>query len=165
MVTMCLGEYILVMFFIWLIVGFILGMMLIVPDVSEKTKVIIWCAIMLVVFPIGAYVIYDGEPQPYDKTTYIETLDDNMGIYGTFVLGSGTISSEPVYTFYQEGSNGGLYLGTIPATGTPIFRDTESEPYIKSHTCPCCNTYKTTSYEIHVPNNTVIRHYTLDGKL
>jgi hypothetical protein len=105
------------------------------------------------------WIIWDST-QPIEYTIQIKSLNDGSQISGHFSLGSGYIKQEPVFVVYEGLNNGGYVLKTLPADDTIIYEDNPPVPYIRVH-----GTHAQKLYEIHVPSESIIQQYTLDGKL
>ena len=103
-----------------------------------------------------------------DTTTPIASLDDNWQLQGSFFIGSGHIRQEPTYTFYVGDSASGYQMRTIEATGVKIFTDENEHPYYLTKSrwvdrgLTCMPVF---IQELHVPNNTIVKQYNLDGDL
>jgi len=103
-----------------------------------------------------------------DTRIPIASLSDNWQIQGSFFIGSGHIKQEPSYTFYVGNPSTGYQLKTIDATGVKIFTDENAHPYYLTKMrwvdggMTCLPIY---TEELHVPNNTIVKQYNLDGSL
>jgi hypothetical protein len=115
------------------------------------------CVLLIIIIPSG-YLSILPDTVAYDQYQIV-SINDNLGIRGTFFLGSGTVDSVSRYYFYKKVGDGYMQ-GSIPAGHTMIFTDENDNPYVKAK---YVNGYAE-SYEIHVPNSTIIREYNLDGK-
>lgn len=114
-------------------------------------------AIMLVVVP--SFIISTiPDVVTYDRYEII-SLNDNIVNRGDFFIGSGTVDSVSRYYFYKKVGVGYMQKN-IPAAYTLIVMDENDNPYVKV-------TIKngiTDGYELHVPNNTIVREFNLNGK-
>jgi hypothetical protein len=98
----------------------------------------------------------------WEQRTAIYSLQDTALMHGSFILGSGQTDEVPVYAFYYSVGNGGFKLGTVPSKYTTIFMDTDTSPYMKTITTKYSQIQQ--SYELHVPNGTIVQEYLLDTK-
>lgn len=101
---------------------------------------------------------------------YLTTLQDNVGVEGAYVLGSGGFNGVSQYSFYVD--YGGYKKGhTINASGVKVFEEDVERPYIVSFGgCELkpswfaeCLSEGSKVVEIHVPKGTVKTDMTLDA--
>ena len=109
---------------------------------------------------------------------YIYSLNNGSDkIFGSFILGSGTIGSTTQYSYFIQNSDGSKQKKSIQADGTKIYEglDNPSNPYIEIVTCKDGEYYsfltglfedseeekcqKRIERKIFVPNNTIILEY------
>lgn len=101
-------------------------------------------------------------------------LSDDSRINGNFFLGSGSISSNPVFYYYSGSDKTGYSLEYKRASETKIFMDEETKPYLGySMKCwtnmvnsflqhgPNCTIIG--DFEFHIPKGSIREYYTLDG--
>jgi hypothetical protein len=104
----------------------------------------------------------------------IISLNDRYAIEGSFFLGSGYISEEPVYVFYtNDNTHGGYRLDHAPVETSSIFMDSDSmhrgarlittNKYTLHKSFPLDLCLPDEWNEIHVPEGTIINEYKLDG--
>lgn len=128
---------------------------------DNGTRMRNWTSIMFIISVIivipAIFLATIPDTVAYNQRQIV-SLNDNVGLYGTFFLGSGTVESVSRYYFYEKVGTG-YKQGSIPTISTIIFMDENSNPYVMSK---YVNGYPE-SYEIHVPNNTIIRDYKLNG--
>ena len=105
----------------------------------------------------------------------IYSLHDFNTVEGRFFLGSGTIGGVSKYTMYVDANDeGGLKQLQIRADRVTIYRDGGDSPYVV--TIQRCKINKKTGevvgtisvygypkYDLHVPSNTIVEEYVLDG--
>lgn len=88
----------------------------------------------LVVMPISTYC-YDTLVEPektfveYEKTE-IFSIGNEVGVEGSFVLGSGHIESEMYYFYYVKGESGGIVINKIKADYVEIIEHDSDKAYI-----------------------------------
>jgi hypothetical protein len=115
-----------------------------------------------------------------DHETNIASLDDASSLGGRFILGSGTLRNSNVYNAYQILDDGAYKRITIPSHITYIYEDVNSQPYLKVierkrvnpnpniqwiiFTFYSSNKWYEHKYELHVPENTVIKELNLDNR-
>jgi hypothetical protein len=113
---------------------------------------------------VGA-IIGSTFPAPYNYFTLtpIYSAGDAIGTSGTFVLGSGTISTDPVFIYYIGNDTVGYTLDYKSSSKSRIFMDEDIAPYIKNN---CAHdllyTYDICTYEFHVPHNAVRKIFSFD---
>ena len=71
------------------------------------------------VMPVST-MIYDNlvEPEKHfvvDEQTEIFSIGNEVGVEGSFVLGSGHIESEMYYFYYVKGESGGIVINKVKA--------------------------------------------------
>jgi len=120
----------------------------------------IFIIMMVAVFGIFLTIMVGGSIPIDPYTIQIKSLNDGSQISGHFTLGSGYIKQDPVFIVYERLQNEGYVLKTLPADDTIIYEDNPSIPYIRVSGCA----FKL-EYEIHVPSESIIQQYALDGKL
>jgi len=106
------------------------------------------------------------------ETVYIKTLSDNTAVMsGSFVLGSGTISSDSYYFFYVIVNDSTFYLDRIKADNAKIIETNIKNAYYQKRdfTIPAdqrmwllSGDNLSTEYYIYVPKGTIIVNYNLD---
>ena len=113
------------------------------------------------------FAIQENEFNNYN----IISLKDTASVNGRFALGSGFVNEKPSFMYYQVVDNG-YRLKSVPADRTTIIEDENDKPYIKellvvdygrlsgSRTVIC---YRTT-YEIHVPKDTIVKDFSLNSE-
>lgn len=114
------------------------------------------------------------EEYTLDTKTPIASLSDATGTKGSFVLGSGSVSNELVFTYYVGTTS--FQLKQVPAKYTTIYMDENGSPYLLTRVymkrdLNCDNVtlsesrlwYMATEYEFHVPNGTIVKQYNLNG--
>jgi hypothetical protein len=106
-------------------------------------------------------------PNSYSTIVSIYSAGDAIGSKGTFVLGSGTINTDPVFIYYTGNDTVGYTLEYKESSLSRIFMDEDSAPYIKNN---CVHDWlyehDKCHYEFHVPHNAVqkIFNFNLGGK-
>lgn len=109
------------------------------------------------------YSDYVATPQYHDVAIY-SLSDTSPQIHGSFALGSGYISSYPVYSAYKQLPNGGYHRMDVFTDISNVFMDTDKDPYIRvwnRHASVLGFNYTSSDYlyEIHVPKGTIIKDY------
>jgi hypothetical protein len=126
-------------------------------SVLRNRATVIGCILVIIVLPsIGISMIPDTVA--YNQYQIV-SINDNTGSHGEFFLGTGAVDSMSRYYFYKKVGSGYMQ-GSLPAANTMIFMDENDTPYVKAK---YVNGYPE-SYEIHVPDKTIIREYNLDVK-
>lgn len=111
-------------------------------------------------------------------TLSIMSLKDNSLVYGRFSLGTGYVAEYPKFMYYYKTPSGSIKLGVADTSMSDIVMDTNSNPYviITKH-CRYNKLYAPQGsgqddilchveyYQFHVPNDTVIIDYALDGEM
>lgn len=99
----------------------------------------------------------------------IVSLQDSVGIQGTFFLGSGSIKGNPTYTFYTE-EDGGFKLNNVNASSTLIkYGDQPKTKYesgcdgVWQWIAPCAYS-SSEPVEVTVPEGTIKQNFTLDAQ-
>lgn len=123
--------------------------------------------ICMALSPFTFMPLFNNHTESYDVP--LQTLSDTLTIQGSFSLGSGSIDGEPVYLYYWGDDIKGFKLGHKNAEDCTIFRDEENKPYLKITELCSNNVYGIEtcfekSYEFHVPKNTIVSRYNLDGE-
>ena len=80
-------------------------------------------------------MIYDNlvEPEKHfvvDKQTEIFSIGNEVGVEGSFVLGSGHIESEMYYFYYVKGESGGIVINKVKADCVEIIEHDSDKAYI-----------------------------------
>lgn len=102
--------------------------------------------------------------------TPIMSLTDGSKISGCFILGSGSIGENPQFVYYSK-SGLGYKLQTVSASVTTIIEDDNLNPHLSLFEIRregrIFHGYyiEGVSYEIHVPNGTILRDLSLDSEL
>ena len=129
-------------------------------DNKNQNRNKILCSILLLTIVIFPTIVISTMPEVVTYERYeIISLNDNIGSHSDFFIGSGTIDSVSRYYFYKK-VGVGYMQGSISASYTLIIMDENDNPYVNK-------TIKngiTEGYELHVPNNTIVREYNLNGK-
>lgn len=129
------------------------------------------CILCGLVFGVcaGLFIALDRyDPITKEVTWDVVAAKDGSSVEGRFSIFAGYIDEDPYYFYYQQGADGGIRQGKIPAEGTVIYEDQESRSFIQKNTCPTewrfwgrtggCYT----TYEIHVPKGSVKRDVEFD---
>jgi hypothetical protein len=114
------------------------------------------------------------EEYTLDTKIPIASLSDAMGTKGSFILGSGSVSNELVFTYYVGTTS--FQLKQVPAEYTTIYMDENISPYLLARVYMKRNLnrdnvtlsetrlwYMATEYEFHVPSGTIVKQYNLNG--
>jgi hypothetical protein len=129
-------------------------------DNKNQNRNKILCSILMLTILIFPTIVISTMPEVVTYERYeIISLNDNIGSHSDFFIGSGTVDSVSRYYFYKK-VGVGYMQGSIPASYTLIVMDENDNPYVNV-------TIKngiTEGYELHVPNNTIVREYNLNGK-
>lgn len=166
----CFAALIVMYAIIGACVGGFIAMVLAVEKDIGLHKIIIIISVCAV---ISVVVLFPPLPESNESIHRIYSIEDDIGLKGSFVLGSGTIHGEPAYFYYQIMDDGGLeqrYLYSEryrscneKKTMVRVYQDEDENPYIKEvYTDSYCGGEM--NYEIHVPKNTVKRPYNLDAE-
>ena len=110
-------------------------------------------------------------PHTYKQSEIpIVALQDNLGVQGSFFLGTGTIDSTPSYAFYINEGAAKRFI-SVGADDVTVF-DNSDRPYVtQRHSCeltvrwlsPCFSDGRKYT-EIHVPAGTIRTDLVLDAK-
>lgn len=130
----------------------------------------LWIILLFIIIGIccgvGALII----DEPTDNYVTIYSLGDQLGVHGTFIMGSGYVDSEIVYVAllkHDENTyeqiiikcNGPIYLiedDTLTETGYVKWTDGKYSGW---------NTYESHyKLEIHVPKGTIIKSFNVNGQ-
>lgn len=149
---------------------------------STLIKIVVWvCFIIaaifgcLTLFQVGAQGDYQTcLKMPNDlliSTTKILSLTDNGGVAGTFIFGSGSVRTSPVFVAYIQNPDGSFQLITFPTEQSKVYQDQISGGYVEEHElygCMLVGTIsvrpRTTQYLIHIPKDSIIKQFKLDGE-
>jgi len=137
--------------------AFLIG--IIVTNENEEASAVFALIIFLTV--LGGCVWYGASSTMVTETHQIYSIGDSLGVEGSFVLGTGSINSVPVYLFYQDAGNGGYKLGHVEATHSVIYEDAPAHTGYITATYPSCESPN--GWDIHVPKGTIKREYNLDS--
>lgn len=112
------------------------------------------------------------EIQRQNHSRDIYSLKQNQEISGSFFLGSGGFGSSEQYYMFAKDERGGLERLAVNSWNCYIFQDQDERPQLKwqdiTYEYPRWLTlfsvsYESrTSYDIHVPANTVIQQFKVD---
>ena len=144
----------------------------------KKTLSIIFYTMIAVLIIFSGYLIYNQFPVNVEyltkyENTSIVSLSDTSLVYGSFVLGTGSVSDEMYFTYYEGTTS--FRLKKIPADQTIIIMDENTHPYltkiIKMERTTHFNNnidedfvpWQLPQYEFHVPNGTIVKQYNLNG--
>ncbi|WP_157186503.1 hypothetical protein [Nocardia jiangxiensis] len=125
-----------------------------------------FCTILGLVITIVANVATDHQD---DYAAYgLEAIKDGNTITGDFVLGTGILTSNATYTFYDN-SNGAIHLEKVEASDIALYEDS-AKPYVveyigchlKPNWLAPCLTDDPRFVEIHVPPGSVKNQINLD---
>jgi hypothetical protein len=137
-----------------------------------------FAVLVLMANSFADFMVYNSvahtEEYTLDTKTPIASLSDSSGPHGSFILGSGSVSNELVFTYYIGTTS--FQLKQVPAEYTTIYMDENDAPYLltRVHMKRNLNSdnitlseirlwYAATEYEFHVPNGTIVRQYNLNG--
>jgi hypothetical protein len=128
---------------------------------------IFFCLVFSITFLLGLFYIPPVQlpNEIRDEIVLIYSSDLSSTIHGDFLLGSGQVNSEFVYTFYKGDNINGFNLDFYPTSKSKIFMDENKYPYVKSIWMVNPNIgdgyeiYNTRHYEFHVPENSIIQKY------
>lgn len=107
-------------------------------------------------------------PAPYNYTekTPIYSAADAIGVSGEFVLGTGSVNTNPVFIYYTGDNQVGYKLDYKDSDISRIFTDTNINPYLQSNCIdywnPVMSNVTRCTYEFHVPNNSVRKEFNFD---
>lgn len=109
------------------------------------------------------YKNFSGETR-----TPIVSLNDKWTTTGSFFIGCGNVKSQSVYVFYTGNNQVGYTMVKLHTDGVRIFMDENNSPYYSTRTVWLDSLFGTcmpyTIQEIHVPNGTIVKQYSLDGE-
>lgn len=120
---------------------------------------------------------FDGHNRvPEDRYTGLYAMNDGLGTKGRFFLGSGTIETSPVYTYYYK--DGEQYRLTYKEANDSYITYTEGTPQLIHHGSRQrysnwlslgaddwqVNIYKGDPYEFQVPQGSIQQNYVLDAQ-
>src|SRR5512137_2340684 len=138
-------------------------------DTIEIFFVVMIGAVFLIMGLGFADTFYYDEYAVFEDT-YLKSLQDGSTIRGSFSLGSGTIREKPQFVYYAIDGNG-YVLRSVPADASKIIEDEDTKPYLRTYTfirigkITGQRVYDANNYEFHVPKETVIQQWNLDGQL
>lgn len=136
-----------------------------------------YCFIFCVAFIVGWNFIPPVHlpDVEHSYTVPIYSSDLSSKIHGDFLLGSGQVNSEFVYTFYRGDNINGFNLDFYPTSKSKIFMDENKDPYVKVIWTVDPNIqsvdfkgmdgyeiYNTRHYEFHVPENSIVQKYDMN---
>lgn len=116
------------------------------------------------------FILPHVKSEEYDRIDHraqIFSLKMNDRVSGQFVLGSGSIDSKSVYSFYVKDSDGFYKLMSQPANATRI-KEVSDEPQLFYQTiyyripgwlCPWGRSQSETNYDLFVPKGTIIEQF------
>lgn len=104
----------------------------------------------------------------------LETLQDGMGLQGSFFLGSGQIDGKMQYVYYYQKDSVSYKMGQVPYYDVTI-RYSDERPRIETHTLSMkpiktakrnlfCIDQSSTTYVIYVPKGTIRQNFNLDAQ-
>lgn len=149
--------------FISIMFGICVGVIGIPFTINSKHPWVLPLIITLIFSLVFGLFAFSGFGTVTETSQEIYTLGDSSQANGCFMLGSGIINERPVYVYYYKTRDGGFRIDTVSSRATTIYQDENEHPYIKTITTKYFGSYDEIS--IHVPNNTIIQHYTLDSEL
>lgn len=96
-------------------------------------------------------------------------LSNGSQVEGHFFLGSGTINERSVYTYLRQTSDGGAYLGSVPANQSLVY-ETDGNPRIEViEDCSDINSWFSCAdneifprYRIYIPDGSIWYGYDVD---
>lgn len=106
--------------------------------------------------------------EPSDRYELV-ALRDNIGMSGSFFLGTGSIDQEITYFFYRKEGTG---FKADKVSNAVIFEDEETQPYVQKYDSEFKNSFwdifvfpmKEYPTEIHIPKGSILQNYTLNLK-
>jgi ABC-type transport system involved in multi-copper enzyme maturation permease subunit len=130
--------------------------------------IIFGAVIAMVIGGIGHKITPEKITERLNSTTYLEVLQDNGGVHGSFFLGCGSLNDEMYYSYYEQVGVDEFKLNKmkydIPTT--KIIRD-NSKPRIEY----CEDIWQTNwgiwtneKMIIYVPDGTINNSFSLDAK-
>jgi hypothetical protein len=133
---------------------------------TDGELMITFMVAIVIICACGAIASHTIIPPTYSYyDTAIISLNDGSELSGSFMLGSGSISEDPVFVFYKAGKKG-YKLETLPAEYTEIIEDENNSPYLRTNMIQYFGGLSTwDSFEFHVPKNTIVRTMDLDSNL
>jgi hypothetical protein len=150
---------------------------------SEITTMILILVVLTVAVPGGMWYNIQADHQnclAEPKDTYIQTIQiyslaDNGGVSGSFILGSGSVHTDPVFAGYTKQNDGSFRLITFRAAESVVYQDLEqnSTGYAEEHYLLRCayifpfNSVwiHSTEYRIHIPKGSIVQTFKLDSEL
>ena len=158
-------------------------------DIMEIIELIVLSVFIIATVCAGwSMIINEPTHRTYEEIPIsnesMVSLSEGSGIHGGFILGSGSVSDID-YFYYYVGTTS-FHKKKVPSDYTTIYMDEDTHPYITTivlsyHSCNkignCTNNpayyiggydnsgYDNPSrrYEMHVPNGTIIRDFSLGG--
>lgn len=102
-------------------------------------------------------------------STEIISLSNSQSISGSFFLGSGVIDSTEYYFTFKKDSDGSFSRWKTPTYNAKLYLTNNKKPQITwdriCYRAPTwltyitCNQYRNSSYDIYVPENTIIQKF------
>lgn len=130
----------------------------------------------LVAMIVGAFAYTGTEFHPVHRTPLV-SMADGAGVEGHFFLGSGSLDSESVFTWYQTNGDNSYVRKSADAENSTIhyLKDGEKPYYVFSKERGTPGGFfqpwglNTTSgwgahYDFYVPRGSIIQSYTLDNR-
>ena len=97
---------------------------------NPKVGFILWAGCLFVGAMVGSTF---PAPEYYTTHTPIYSAGDAIGSYGSFVLGTGTLQSDPVFIYYVGDNAVGYTMEYKSARYSRIFMDEDTKPYLKGN--------------------------------
>ena len=105
----------------------------------------------------SAVVIMQYEKDSKKVSTYkyeIACLNASESLSGSTFLTFGDVKTSPYYYFYKVNKDGSIKLTKVPAENSKIYENENKKPYVVEK-----STMFEKKYEIHIPQNSIIKKY------
>ena len=124
--------------------------------------------ILAAAFGIGQSSLLAVEVNRKDAQYSIYSLRNTDNISGSFFLGSGRIDSNEYYYMFAKNERGGYIRSKLPVNSCSLYQDSDT-PYVRYQLITFRQNkwvsfipfewVENSSYDIHVPANTIIEKY------
>jgi hypothetical protein len=170
--------------FLWIGLMILTAILAAIADTTDHFDLsdFLWSAALPTVFVLGGVgvvflnIYFDAHDRvPEDRYTTLYSMNDAIGTKGRFFIGSGTISSDPVYTYYWQDGNR-FRLAWVSASNAYITYSDETPVLVHHGARQRYGNWLSIGaddwrvdpygdpYEFKIPEGSILQQYSLDAQ-